>query len=129
MPAGVFTTPRPVPGRLIPSLAGGTVLALALPVFLVTGWRLAGWTLGFVLFAGSQLFAFLLARAGGSSGNLAAAGVLGFGMMFRAVAVMVALIAAAASDARLALAGALVYALAYTTELALSLIAYFGGPR
>jgi hypothetical protein len=33
----------------------------------------------------------------------------------------------AASDARLALAAALVYGLAYTLELALSLVSYFGG--
>lgn len=127
MPAGVFTTPRPIPGRLVPGLASGTVLVVALPVFLVTGWRLAGWTLGFVLWAGSQVFGLVLARIRATTGN-AAAGVLAFGMMFRAVGVMVVLVAVAASDAKLALAGALVYALAYTTELALSLIAYFEAP-
>ena len=47
-------------------------------------------------------------------------------MMFRAVAVMFVLIAVAASDARLELSAALVYALAYTVELALSLMTYFG---
>jgi hypothetical protein len=40
----------------------------------------------------------------------------------------VVVIAVAASDAGLALAAALVYALAYTLELALSLVAYFGTP-
>ena len=37
------------------------------------------------------------------------------------------LVAVAASDAHLAVAAALTYALAYTFELALSLFAYFGG--
>ena len=37
MRAGVFSTPRPVPGRRIPTLAGAGVVALSLPVFLVGG--------------------------------------------------------------------------------------------
>jgi hypothetical protein len=49
-------------------------------------------------------------------------------MMFRAIAVMVVLAAVAASDAKLALAAALLYALAYTFELGLSLLTYFGTP-
>jgi hypothetical protein len=48
--------------------------------------------------------------------------------MFRAIAVMVVVLAAAASDAWLGLAAGLVYALAYTAELGLSLIAYYTGP-
>ena len=42
---------------------------------------------------------------------------------------LVVLFAVAASDAHLALAAALVYALAYTLELGLSMVAYFGGGR
>jgi hypothetical protein len=49
-------------------------------------------------------------------------------MMFRAIAVMVVVFAAAASDAWLGVAAALVYALGYTAELGLSLIAYYTGP-
>src|SRR5688500_15171360 len=49
MRAGIFATPRPVPGRLVPALGGLLVLTLALPVFLVAGWDLAGWALGAVL--------------------------------------------------------------------------------
>jgi hypothetical protein len=62
------------------------------------------------------------------SGSLASSGVVGFGMMFRAILVMVVFVAVAASDAKLALAGALVYAAAYTMELAVGMAAYFGGP-
>ena len=126
MIAGVFSTPRPVPGRLVPVLAGALVVALALPVFLLAGWRLAGWGLGATLWLGSQAFALLLPRLRPGTGSLAASGVLALGMMFRATAVMVVLIAVATTDARLALAGALVYALAYTLELGTSLLAYFG---
>jgi hypothetical protein len=125
---GAFSTPRPVPGRLLPVAAGATVVVLALPVFALAGWRLAGWGLGAVLWLGAQGLALLLTRLRPGADNLAASGVLGIGMTFRAVAVMVVVIAVAASDAGLALAAALVYALAYTLELALSLAAYFGSP-
>ena len=125
MRVGVLGAPRPVPSRLVPAVAGSAVVALALPVFLVAGWRLAGWGLGAVLWVGAQLLALLLARLRPGADNLAASGVLALGMMFRGIAVMVVLIAVAASDARLALAAAGVYVLAYTLELGLSLLAYF----
>lgn len=125
--AGGLLRPRPVPGRLLPLLAGGSVIVLALPVFLVADWRLAGWVLGAVLWVASQLLGLLLARLRLGMGNLAGSGVVAFGMMFRAIAVMVVVIAVAVSDARLALAAALLYALAYTLELGVSVVAYFGG--
>jgi hypothetical protein len=126
--ARLFTTPRPVPSRALPVLAGATVVALALPVFLVAGFRIQGWLLGAVLWAAAQALGLLLTRLRLGGANLAASGVVGIGMTFRAVAVMVIVIAVAASDARLALAAALVYGLAYTLELALSLVLYFGSP-
>jgi len=121
-------TPRPVPGRLVPALAGGAVVVLALPVFAVAGWPLRGWLLGAVLWVAAQALGVLLARLPLGGDNLAAAGVAGIGMMFRPVAIMVVAIAVAASDASLGVAAALLYALAYSVELALSLVAYFGSP-
>ena len=125
--AGVFATPRPVPDRLVPALAGAAVVALALPVFVVAGWPLAAWALAAVLWIASQAFGFLLTRLRLGAANLAASGVVGIGMTFRPVAVMVVVIAVAASDATLGLAAGLVYALAYTAELAVGLALYFGG--
>lgn len=129
MRTGVLTTPRPVPSRLLPALAGATVILLALPVFLLADWRLAGWALAAVLWVGNQAFGLLLGRLRDGLNAGAASGVLGFGLMIRAVAVLVVLVAVAASDQRLALATALLYALAYTAELGLSLLAYFGGAK
>lgn len=123
----IVASPRPVPPRLLPVIAGGAVVALALPVFLAAGWPLAGWLLGATLWTGAQLLGLLLARLPLGAGNLAAAGVRGVGMMFRAMAVMVVGIAVVASDAELGLSAVAVYALAYTLELALSLATYFGG--
>jgi hypothetical protein len=116
-----------VPNRLAPALAGAAVVALALPVFLVAGWRLAAWSLAAVLWVAAQAFGLLLTRLRLGADSLAASGVVGIGMTFRPVAVMVVVIAVAASDAALGLAAGLVYALAYTAELAISLALYFGG--
>ncbi len=59
--------------------------------------------------------------------RLAGSGVVAFGMLGRGIALMVVAIVVAAFDPELALGGALVYAAAYTVELALSLTAYYSG--
>ena len=123
---GVFSTPRPMPPRVLPVAAGGAVIALALPVFVLAGWPFQGWALAAVLWAAAQALALLLARVRLGADSLAASGVVGIGMTFRAIAVMVVVIAVAAVDAELGLAAGLVYALAYTLELAVSLVLYFG---
>jgi hypothetical protein len=127
MRTGAFSTPRPMPPRILPMLAGGAVIALALPVFALAEWPLRGWALGAVLWIAAQALALLLARLKLGADNLAASGVVGIGMSFRAIAVMVVVIAVAAADAELGVAAGLLYALAYTLELALSLVTYFGG--
>jgi hypothetical protein len=123
--ATTLGAPRPVPGRLLPVVAGGAVIALALPIFLLADWRLAGWGIAAVLWVGVQALGLLLTRIKPSPDNLAASGVLAFGMMGRVLAVLVVLVAVAASDGKLALAAALVYALAYTAELAASVATYY----
>jgi hypothetical protein len=124
--ARVFQTPRPTPSRLLPAVGGALVVALALPVFLVAGWPLTGWSLAAVLWIAAQALSVLLTRLRPGAGNLAASGVVGISMMFRAIAVGVVLIVAAATDPAVGVAAAVVYALAYTLELTLSLVAYFG---
>jgi hypothetical protein len=125
--SGVFSTPRPMPDQRIPFVAGAAVVALALPIFLAAGWDLRGWVIGATLWAGSRALAGLLTHLRGRMGNLAGSGVVGFGMTFRAIAVMVVVVVLAATDARLALAVTLLYALAYTLELAVALALYFSG--
>jgi hypothetical protein len=126
---GVFSTPRPEPGHVLPALAGGVVLALALPVFLVAGWPLAGWGLAAVLYAAIHVLNALLTRARSGAGNLAASGVQAFGLFFKSLGLLVVLLAAAVSNPHLAVGAAGTYALAYTAELGLSLVAYFGAAR
>ncbi|MHB8643418.1 MAG: hypothetical protein ACYDA3_11115 [Gaiellaceae bacterium] len=124
-----WTQPRRAPNTALAAVAGSFVVALALPIFLLAGWRLTGWGIGAVLWVGSQGLGFLLQRLALRTGNLAAAGVVGFGMMFRGIAVMVVVLAVAVSDAWLGVAAAVTYALAYTAELGLSLVAYYTGPE
>ena len=126
MSAGVFTTPRPIPGRLVPALAGSAVIVLALPVFAVAGWPLAGWTFAAVLWVAAQAFAWLLTRLSLDAGNLAAAGMRGIGTSFKAIAVGIPLVAVTVSDERVGVAAALLYAFAFTLELVVSLVTYFG---
>jgi hypothetical protein len=122
----MFETPRPVPSRLLPALAAAGVIVLALPVFLAAGLPLGGWVLAAVLWLAGELLALLLTRLGVGADKLAASGVVGIGMTMRSVAVGVVLIAVAATDARLGLSAALLYAIAYTLELGVSLATYFG---
>jgi hypothetical protein len=124
--AGVFTTPRPIPGRLVPALAGSAVIVLALPIFAVAGWPTAGWTFAAVLWVAAQAFAWLLTRLSLDAGNLAAAGMRGIGTSFKAIAVGIPLVAVTVSDESVGVAAALLYALAFTLELAVSLVTYFG---
>jgi hypothetical protein len=95
------------------------VILLALPLFLIAGWSFAGWAIAAVLWIGVQAFGLLLGRLNPSA-------ALGFGLMLRMVAVLVVLVAVTASDRALGLAAALVYGVAYTAELTLSLASYYG---
>jgi hypothetical protein len=109
--------------------AGGFVVAVALAIFLLAGWSLTAWALAALLWGAGQVFALLLARLRVGMGNLASSGVVAMGMMFRSLAVMVVLVAyAIAGDPKVAAAAAAVYALAYTAELSLSVLSYYGTP-
>jgi hypothetical protein len=118
-------SPRPIPGRLLPVVAGAGVITLALPVFLVAGWPFAGWVIAAVVWIGVQGLGLLLARVRPSADNLAASSVLAFGMMGRLLAVLVVLVAVAASNRTVGLAAALLYGLAYTAELSVSIASYY----
>ena len=125
MSTGSVTSPRPAPNVVLPAIGGAVAIAVALPVYVVAGWRLEGWVLAAVLWLGSQAFGYLLLRLR-THGNMAAAGLAGVGMMTRAIAVMLVAFAVAVSDPWLGLAAAITYAFAYTVELLLSLVSYFG---
>ena len=124
----LFSTPRPEPGHLMPALGGGIVLLLALPVFLVAGWPVEGWGLAAVLWVALHVLDLFLARARSRTDTLGAP-VQAFGLFFKLIAILVVLFAAVAANPHVAVAAVLTYALAYTFELGLSLVGYFGAAK
>jgi hypothetical protein len=122
----IFSTPRPEPNHLLPAAGSALVVLLALPVFVIAGWSLAGWGLAAVIWAAVHGVDALLLRARAGTANLAASGVQAFGLFFKAIGLLVVLVAAAVASPHLAVAAAVTYALAYTFELGLSLVFYFG---
>ena len=112
MPSALLT-PRAEPGHLLPAIAGGAVLLLALPVFLIAGWPIKGWALATVLYVAVHALDYAIARSGVGNGA-------------RVFGVLVVLVAVASSDKDVGIAAVLTYALAYTCELGLSLAAYYG---
>ena len=123
---GILGAPRPIPQqRWLGPVAGALVVAVALPLFLVAGWPFSGWLVAALLWAGAQALGLLFARVKPSSDNVAASGVLAFGMMIRLLGVLAVLLALAASNRTAGLAAALVYGAAYTAELVFSLLCYY----
>ena len=129
MPSALFSTPRPEPSHLLPAAGSAVVVLLALPLFLVAGWPLGGWGLAAVLWVAVHAIDLVLHRTRGDTGSLAASGVQAFGLFFKSLGLLVVLVAALVASPHLAIAAALTYALAYTFELGLSLVAYFGSAR
>lgn len=127
MRVGVFSTPRPVPGRRVPALASAAVVLVALPVVLLGGFSVAGWAIAAVLWAGGEALGFWLARVPTGADHLRQSAFVALAMSFRGIGVMVALLAITVADRRLGRVAVVVYALAYTLSLAVSLIEYFLG--
>lgn len=123
--AGVFSTPRPVPSRRVPALAGGAVIVLALPVFLVAGFPLGGWALAAVLWTAAEALGWWLGRLPIGADNLRSSGAVGIATAFRGIGVMVVLLAVTVANKGLGVSAVVVYALAYTLSLLVSLVEYF----
>ena len=126
MRTGTLMTPRPVPGKLAPALAALLVLGVALAIFLVAGWDVRGWALGAVLWAGLRGISLLVDHVRKDASPAAAGGFKAFELAFKGLAALVVLLAVAVTNADLALPTILVFCLAYTAELGLSLATYFG---
>jgi hypothetical protein len=124
----LFSTPRPEPGHFAPALGGSIVLLIALPVFLVAGWPVEGWGLAAVLWVGVHVIDVFLARTRSRTDTLGAP-MQAFGLFFKLIAILVVLFAAVAAKPHVAVAAVLTYALAYTFELGLSLVGYFGATK
>jgi hypothetical protein len=114
---------------MLPAIGGTLLLGLALPVFLVAGWPLGGWALASLLWLAVHAIDAFLTRTRKETGNLAASGVQAFGLLSKLIGLLAVLFAALATNPDLAVAAALTYAVAYTFELGLSLVFYFGAAQ
>jgi hypothetical protein len=126
---GILSTPRPVPGRRAPMLAGAGVVALALPVFLVAGFPLGGWAIAAVLWAAGELLGLWLAHLPIGADHLGFSGLVALAHSFRGIAVMVVLLIVTVANRDVGIAAVAVYALAYSLSLGVSLVEYFGGEK
>jgi hypothetical protein len=126
---GLLSTPRPVPGRRAPMLAGAGVVVLALPVFLVAGFPLGGWALAAVLWSAGEALGIWLSRLPIGADHLGFSGVVALAHSFRGIGVMVVLIAVTLGDRHVGIAALAVYALAYSLSLGVSLVEYFSGEK
>ncbi len=127
--AGLLSTPRPAPGRRVPALAGAGVVVLALPVFLVASFPLAGWALAAVLWAAGEALAVWLGRLPIGADHIGMSGLVALAHSFRGIGVMIVLIAVTVGDRHVGLAALAVYALAYSLSLGVSLLEYFAGEK
>jgi len=124
---GIFSTPRPIPGRTWPAVAGTAVILLALPAAVAAGAPLAGWALAAALWFAGEVIALLLTRLPLGADNLAASGMRAVGMTLRAIAIMVVLLAVTAANEAVGVTAVITYVAAYSLQLLVSLMAYFGG--
>jgi hypothetical protein len=122
----MFAPSKPVPRRGLPVLAGTAVIVLALPVFVIGGWELGAWALAAVCWAVFQGIGFLLARLSLGMDKLGSSGLVAMGRMLRTIVLMTILVVVTTRDSSFGLQAAVVFGLAFTVELALSMIAYLG---
>ena len=127
--SGMLSTPRPVPGRRTPMLAGAGVIVLALPVFLVAHFSLGGWALAAVLWAAGEALAMWLAKLPTGADHLGMSGLVALAHSFRGIGVVIVLAIVTLADRHVGLAALAVYALAYSLSLGVSLLEYFGGEK
>ena len=101
------------------------MVVLALPVFLVAGFPIGGWALAAVLWAAAEVLGWWLGRLPVGADNLRSSGAVGIATAFRGIGVMVVLLAVTVANRGLGVSAVIVYALAYTLSLLISLVEYF----
>jgi hypothetical protein len=108
-------------------LASLAVVVLALPVCLVGGFPVSGWALAAVLWIAAELLGVWLARIPTGADHLKNSGAVAMGMAFRGIGVMVVLLAVTIGDRAVGVTALIVYALAYSLSLGMSMLEYFAG--
>ncbi|MGA9762679.1 MAG: hypothetical protein WBQ14_09670 [Gaiellaceae bacterium] len=102
------------------------ILAAALPFFLIAGWSILAWALAAALWAGVEALNLVSIRLASHEAGLKAVGLAGLVRMSRLFTIAIVLAAVVKLNSDLVLPLIVVFALAYTSELAVSLVSYFG---
>lgn len=110
-------------------LASAALVAVALPVVIVGRFSLAGWLLAAVLWTAGEALGFWLGRIPTGAEHLGKSGAVAVAMAFRGIGVMAVLLAVTVADRATGVVAVIVYALAYTLSLAVSLLEYFLGEK
>jgi len=123
----MLTPAKPIPSRNVPLLAGTAVVVLALPLFVIASWDLAAWGLAAACWVFFEVVGYLLARVPIGMDKLGNSGLVAMGRMLRTIVLMTILVVVTARDSSFGLQAAAVFGVAFTVELALSMISYAGG--
>lgn len=123
----MFTPSKPIPSRGVPVLAGTAIVVLALPVFVIAGWEIGAWALAAACWAFFQGVGYLLARVPLGMDKLGNSGLVAMGRMLRTIVLMTILVVVTTRDTSFGLQAAVVFALGFTVELAISMFSYLGG--
>jgi hypothetical protein len=110
-------------------LAGAGVVVLALPIFLVAHFPFGGWALAAVVWAAGELLAAWVGKLPTGADNLGMSGFVALAHSFRGIGVVVVLAIVTLANRPVGIAALVVYALAYSLSLGVSLLEYFGGEK
>ena len=118
-----FLTPRPMPERRLPVVAGGLVVALALPIFLIAGWPMAGYAAGAAAWLAQRaLQLFLNHKAAHEDDLRKVAGITVGSMIGRGWLVALTIFAAGLEDNDAGLAAAVLVIVLFTAYFTVSMI-------
>ena len=128
MSAGIFSTPRPLPSRIGPTIAGGddhrARRSRSSPI---AGWPLKGWALAAVLWVASADLRSWYWRAFRTAPITSPPRECGNrNDISRGLLVGIVLVIVTVSNETVGLAAAILYAIAFTVELGVGLATYFG---
>ena len=93
------------------------------------GFPLGGWALAAVLWAAGEALGLWLTRLPTGADHLGSSGLVALAHSFRGIGVIVVLAAVTLANRDVGIAALVVYALAYSLSLGVSLLEYFGGEK
>jgi hypothetical protein len=123
----VYTGMRTAGPAIVPWL-GFVAAAIALPLFYLAGWSLAGWALGTALFAANKGAAIAIDHAARGKMQVTAVGMTGVGFMTRAWVTFGFLFVFASQVSKdVGIVGAVAFLVFFTVDMAARSLAHVAG--